>query len=184
MRPPAPDVRITLPWAQQIWDLPVAPSQRDAILNAFTAPALDPDDRGDCSAKHVVSLAVVLDLLATRLRPLAAEPPILARATEEAIAVGLLGGATRDAVCTRLLALSHSATADARATFVTAFASAMVDVLEATGALGPAPAKTAQTTTPQTVAHAIARITHATELIVREAELLLAQRRARSTWQI
>ena len=184
MKPPAPDARITLPWAQQIWDLPVTPSQRDAILNAFPAPTLDPNDRGDCAPKHVVSLAVVLDLLATRLRSLTAGPPILARAAEEAIAVGLLGGATRDAVCARLLALSQSATADARATFVTAFADAMVDVLDATGALGAALPKTAQTTTPQTVAQAIARITHATELIVREAELLLAQRRARSSWQI
>ena len=184
MKPLTPDGRVTLPWAQQIWDLPVTPGQRDVMLDTFAAPVLDPNDRSAGASESVVSLAVVLDLLATRLRRLAVGPTILARATEEAIAVGLLGGATGDVVCTRLLALSQSVTADARAAFITDFAEAMVDVLDAAGARGAAPQKRAQTTTPQTVAQAIARIAQATELIVREAEWLLAQRRARSSWQI
>lgn len=177
MTPSGPHAFVTLPWAQHIWDTPAAPDVRDTMISAFAPPTLDPDDRGETRPADVVSLAVVLDLLATRLRKVAQGPTLLAQATQDAVGVGLLGGADGDAVCARLLALSQNPTAQARATFVAAFGQSMHAVIDTRAAPERA-------STQDAVAHAMARVTQATELVIREAELLLAQRRARSSWQI
>ena len=172
--------RVTLPWAQRIWDSTTDSQWRDTAMRAFAPPFIDPADRTPQDPKHVVSLAVVLDLLATRLRTVASDPQILAHMTEHALAVSALGGSAPDAVCARLFALAQSDTAAARAAFVEAFAREIDAVLAHPADGTPTPA----TTTPDTVAQAMARVTQAATLVIREAELLLAQRRARTDRQI
>lgn len=145
--------------------LPVAPS-----------PTISDQDRGFWSDERVVSLAVALDVLATMTRGLRPTSVVLQQLAQALLHTGELGGAGLE-IADGLLAYAGSETGRNRGRLSHRLAACM------TLAAGTPVQWPATVSTPSSVIGAVRNLEAMTELVVRDAVLLLQTHAPVDYWQ-
>jgi hypothetical protein len=159
-RPPVAGSKSTLP--------PLAA----AILPFKPHPSIPDADRGPFETRGLVSLAVVLDVLATLTRQLKDGSTILADLTGALLEVGSLGGIDAKAE-ERLIAHAASRAGQIRATLSRQVASRMQARPLPEAEITATAVTLAVPSTPRAVRKAVQRVEAATEVVLREARLRL-----------